>query len=159
MRGYQVHLDRAHEASYREDVDSLVSPTVRVLYAILDDAESEHWGNQLAKDAGVSPGTIYGILNRLADAGWLSVRIEEPVVEESPSSSRSRRRGRDGRGTGAGRTLYKLTPTGLAAAQERVRDAAAKTTKVLQADVRRGWLALPETLVGAPAKTGPKRPR
>jgi PadR family transcriptional regulator, regulatory protein PadR len=48
--------------------------TIRVLRVFLEQPDEPHWGHQLVKDARVSQGSIYGILNRLEDQGWLSAR-------------------------------------------------------------------------------------
>jgi PadR family transcriptional regulator PadR len=57
-------------------------PTLKVLKALLADPLGEHYGLQLAREAGLKSGTIYPILVRLEGYGWVESAWEEidPVV-------------------------------------------------------------------------------
>jgi DNA-binding PadR family transcriptional regulator len=63
--------------------------TARVLAALLEDPTGEHYGLELMHRAGVSSGTLYPILRRLANAGWVTDKWE--VVDPS-EAARPRRR-------------------------------------------------------------------
>jgi PadR family transcriptional regulator len=66
-----------------------------VLEAFLEDPASDLYGLEIMESAHVSSGTLYPILHRLAEEGWI-VR-----TRDAPSD----------RG-GPGRRMYRLTPTG-----------------------------------------------
>jgi PadR family transcriptional regulator PadR len=70
------------------------------LRAFDDDAELYGWA--ILKATKRSGPTIYGVLDRLEDAGWITGRWEI----EHPEPNKPRRR------------LYRLTPTGVVAARE-----------------------------------------
>jgi PadR family transcriptional regulator, regulatory protein PadR len=70
------------------------------LQALTDDQEPHGWAILKAtKRAGP---TVYGVLDRLEDAGWVTGRWED----QTPNANTPRRR------------LYRLTPTGAAAARD-----------------------------------------
>lgn len=73
-----------------------------VLGAMLQSSDAEWYGLDLSKRSGLKPGTIYPILGRLLDAGWLERRWEpiDPVAEGRPR-----------------RRLYKLTGVGATSAR------------------------------------------
>jgi PadR family transcriptional regulator PadR len=75
----------------------LTWPTLKLLKALLEDPTGDHYGLQLAKDAGLPTGTIYPVLIRLERAGWLTSWWEQadPTVEQRPR-----------------RRFYRLTPLG-----------------------------------------------
>jgi PadR family transcriptional regulator PadR len=75
--------------------------THRVLNAFLADPLRELSGADLIDGIGLSSGTLYPILMRLAQAKWLESRREniDPKVAGRPA-----------------RRLYRITPTGLARA-------------------------------------------
>ena len=61
--------------------------TQLVLRALLAEPTQEMYGLELAERAGLPPGTIYPIVNRLESWGWLRSRWEdeiEPSVEKRP---------------------------------------------------------------------------
>jgi PadR family transcriptional regulator PadR len=60
--------------------------TLRVLSAMLENVDAEHYGLELSKAAGVPSGTIYPMLARLEREGWVSSRWEEidPSAEGRP---------------------------------------------------------------------------
>jgi DNA-binding PadR family transcriptional regulator len=76
---------------------------LRVLSAILSDPGAEWYGLELCKRAGLRPGTIYPILDRLLKAGWLERHWEDidPTIEGRPR-----------------RRLYRLTGVGAPAARQ-----------------------------------------
>lgn len=60
-----------------------------VLQAFLDAPEAETYGFQLAQTTGLKAGTMYPVLQRLLDEGWLSERWED--VDEHAAGRRRRR--------------------------------------------------------------------
>jgi DNA-binding PadR family transcriptional regulator len=78
----------------------LTRTTTRALVAFLDAPRSWRYGYELMKLAGLSSGTLYPLLARLTEEGWLEARWEE-----------SDQRGRPAR------QLYRLTATGRAEAR------------------------------------------
>jgi PadR family transcriptional regulator PadR len=79
----------------------LTTQTLKVLSAMSDDPSVEWYGLKLSKRSGLKPGTIYPILGRLLDIGWVERRWEDidPGVEGRPR-----------------RRLYRLTGVGAPAA-------------------------------------------
>jgi PadR family transcriptional regulator, regulatory protein PadR len=57
-------------------------PTLKVLKALLADPLGEHYGLEIAKQAGLKSGTIYPILTRLESYGWVTSDWEDidPVL-------------------------------------------------------------------------------
>ena len=62
----------------------MTAPTRRVLEALLADPARERYGLELSKDAGIAHGTMYGILVRLEDWGWLENRLEYSADRAAP---------------------------------------------------------------------------
>lgn len=82
-----------------------ISPQlVKVLEALLSDAERAWYGLELMRRTELTSGTLYPILRRLAEDGWLERSGSEPSDRGGP-----------------GRQLYVLTPTGAAEAGAVVR--------------------------------------
>jgi PadR family transcriptional regulator, regulatory protein PadR len=81
---------------------TLTVPVAKVLAALLADPGADHYGLALMKATGLTSGTLYPILVRLADAGWLRAAWEDvdPVVAGRPV-----------------RRYYRLTPDGAASAR------------------------------------------
>ena len=81
----------------------LTVPVARVLAALVADPDGDHYGLELMRAAGLPSGTLYPILSRLTDAGWLEKRWEDvdPAAAGRPA-----------------RAYYRLTPDGLAAARQ-----------------------------------------
>jgi PadR family transcriptional regulator, regulatory protein PadR len=81
----------------------MTTQTLTVLSMILSDPDADWYGLELCKRAGLKPGTIYPILDRLLKAEWLERRWEEidPTVEGRPR-----------------RRLYRLTGIGAPAARK-----------------------------------------
>ena len=70
------------------------------LQALTDDRELHGWA--ILKATKRTGPTVYGVLDRLEDAGWITGRWED----QPPNANTPRRR------------LYRLTPTGAAAARD-----------------------------------------
>ena len=77
----------------------LSSQTRMLLSAVLERASQWHYGYDLSRVTGLKAGTLYPILMRLSDAGWLETRWEEPTAPGRPS-----------------RHMYRLTQDGRAGA-------------------------------------------
>src|SRR5438105_13484861 len=73
--------------------------TLRVLRLLLEEPTAWHYGYEISQQTGLKSGTLYPILIRLADQGWLETRWAEPQQQ-----------GRTARHT------YRLTPVGARAA-------------------------------------------
>ena len=73
----------------------LTRATTRTLLAFLESPGSWRYGYDLMKAAGISSGTLYPLLARLTDEGWLESRWEESEFPGKPP-----------------RQLYRLTATG-----------------------------------------------
>jgi DNA-binding PadR family transcriptional regulator len=52
--------------------------TVRVLGLLLQEPEGWHYGYDLSRRTALKSGTLYPILLRLSEQGWLETRWEEP---------------------------------------------------------------------------------
>jgi len=63
--------------------------TQMVLKALLAEPREEHYGLEIARQAGLPSGTIYPLLARLESAGWLESGWEE--IDESQEGRRRRR--------------------------------------------------------------------
>ncbi len=79
--------------------------TQLVLRALLDEPSKERYGLELCDLVGLPSGTIYPILARLEQVGWVDSAWEDPAAHEA--ARRPRRR------------FYRLTPDGA----EQARDA------------------------------------
>ena len=81
-----------------------ISPqTIRVLSQMLMRRNAWHYGYALARETGLRSGTLYPILIRLAESGWLETQWTEPDRPGVPP-----------------RHTYRLTSAGARAAAERV---------------------------------------
>ncbi|MBO0802260.1 MAG: helix-turn-helix transcriptional regulator [Nocardiopsaceae bacterium] len=87
--------------------------TMAVLRALLDDPTAHRYGFDLAKEAGIATGSLYPILARLEQAGWVDSYWEE---QQSGREGRPRRR------------YYVLTESGAVAARQALADALRRTT-------------------------------
>lgn len=63
--------------------------TKRVLLAFLDLQGEETYGFALSRATGLKAGTLYPVLQRLLDEGWITARWEE--IDESTEGRRRRR--------------------------------------------------------------------
>ncbi len=75
--------------------------TLRVLASLAQRPTSWHYGYALARETGLQSGTLYPILMRLEDRGWLETQWETPPPGGRPA-----------------RHLYRLTTSGRAWAAE-----------------------------------------
>ncbi|MFJ1618705.1 PadR family transcriptional regulator [Streptomyces sp. NPDC088251] len=83
----------------------LTKPTIAVLETLLSAAgDNPAWGLSICRDADLGPGTVYPILDRLADRGWV-VSYEET----GPHPGRPARRFYELTGTGRKRATEALT--------------------------------------------------
>lgn len=73
----------------------LTRTTTRTLIAFLEAPRSWRYGYDLMKAADLSSGTLYPLLARLTEDGWLESRWQEPELRGRPP-----------------RQLYRLTATG-----------------------------------------------
>ena len=105
--------------------------TLRVLKVLLDEPLAEHFGLEISRKAGLPTGSIYPILARLEQAGWLESAWEDidPVV-----AGRRRRR------------YYKLSSDGAEKARHAVREAQQSITPTPHPHPRPG--------LGAPSPGG-----
>jgi PadR family transcriptional regulator PadR len=62
----------------------MTAPTRKVLQVLLDDPAVERYGLELSKGAGIAHGTMYGILVRLEQRGWLTHRLEHGSDRATP---------------------------------------------------------------------------
>ncbi|WUO17874.1 PadR family transcriptional regulator [Streptomyces sp. NBC_00289] len=106
--------------------------TQLVLRALLEDPGRQRYGLELCELAGLPSGTIYPILARLEQAGWVESTWEDPAVYEK--SGRPRRR------------FYRITHEGA----EQAREALARTYRSRRQPLP-GWVAV------RPAAEGPDR--
>jgi len=74
--------------------------TVQLLEVLLSQSSNWHYGYDLSRETGLKSGTLYPILVRLSDRGWLETRWEASEQEGRPP-----------------RHLYRLTGAGLKAAR------------------------------------------
>ncbi len=106
------------------------------LFSVLHSRPDDEWyGLQLAAEAGLKSGTVYLVLARLKEAGWLTDRLEEidPSVEGRPR-----------------RRLYRLTAEGRSAAEQALEEhmvvmARARVRLVAAPQPAAGTLAIPAT--------------
>ncbi|MEU1184232.1 PadR family transcriptional regulator [Streptomyces sp. NPDC005820] len=98
--------------------------TQLVLRALLEDPARERYGLELCELAGLPSGTIYPILARLEQVGWVDSTWEDPAVHEK--AGRPRRR------------FYRITEDGA----EQARDTLARVYRARKQPVP-GWAARP----------------
>jgi PadR family transcriptional regulator PadR len=74
----------------------------KVVSALLTDPEADRYGLDLMRETGLPSGTLYPILHRLGEAGWIEAKWEDidPVAEGRPA-----------------RRYYRLTATGVESAR------------------------------------------
>jgi PadR family transcriptional regulator PadR len=59
--------------------------TLRVLRLLLEEPTAWHYGYEISQRTRLSSGTLYPILIRLADQGWLETRWVEPQRQGRPA--------------------------------------------------------------------------
>lgn len=94
----------------------LTRTTTRTLLAFLDSPGSWRYGYDLMKVADLSSGTLYPLLARLTDEGWLESRWEESEFPGKPP-----------------RQLYRLMATGRLQARQALERAQASWLRLHQA--------------------------
>ncbi len=82
--------------------------TLKVLKVLLSDPLAEHYGLEMANQAGLKSGSIYPILARLEGYGWVTSDWEE--IDPVAAGRRPRR-------------YYKLSPDGAERARHHLREA------------------------------------
>jgi DNA-binding PadR family transcriptional regulator len=86
--------------------------TKRVLQALLDSPADETYGFLLTQATGLKAGTLYPVMQRLLDEGWVSSRWEE--IDEKAEGRRRRRYYRlTSLGEARARTMVQAETTGL----------------------------------------------
>ena len=95
----------------------LTRPTARALAIFLEAPRRWRHGYDLMKEAGLSSGTLYPLLARLTDDGWL-----ESYWEESPLPGKPPRQ------------LYRLSPTGRTEARRALLGARSEWLRPIRAD-------------------------
>jgi DNA-binding PadR family transcriptional regulator len=85
----------------------ITGPTLKVLGALLASPRDELSGAEIGRAASLASGTLYPILLRLEQAGWLDSRWE---TEDPTTLGRPRRR------------FYRVTGTGEQKARQAVKD-------------------------------------
>lgn len=98
----------------------LTRATTRALLAFLEEPRNWRYGYDLMKAGDLSSGTLYPLLARLAEDGWLESRWEESEHPGKPA-----------------RQMYRLTATGRLRARH-----------VLEERARASWLELPHPSEG-----------
>jgi len=96
----------------------LSSQTRAILSAFLERASQWRYGYDLSRDTDLKAGTLYPILMRLSDAGWLEARWEEPSSPGRPP-----------------RHMYRLTQDGRAGARAATKDEPARSTRPVYNEV------------------------
>lgn len=86
------------------------SQTIAVLQALRESGPAWSYGYDLSKGTGLKSGTLYPILARLHDEGWLEHKWEQSGEQGRPP-----------------RHLYRLTAAGSSAASKALKTASAKT--------------------------------
>ncbi|MEU7003034.1 PadR family transcriptional regulator [Nonomuraea sp. NPDC046570] len=75
--------------------------TLAVLRELLDDPSAEHYGLELRAATGLAGGTLYPILVRLEERGWVESRWDDPAAHQGRPPRR----------------YYRITEDGLARAR------------------------------------------
>jgi PadR family transcriptional regulator, regulatory protein PadR len=91
--------------------------TLLVLRELIAAGPGEKFGLEITRATGIASGTLYPILARLSDAGWLSSRLEDidPVIAQRPR-----------------RRYYRLTPEGAPQAKDNLAYYAQRLTALKQ---------------------------
>ena len=93
------------ERYYRGMVQRMTKPTGEVLKFMLETTEARHYGMEITQATGIRAGTLYPMLVRLEQVGWVESEWEEidPVAAGRPA-----------------RRYYHLTAQGRIEASERL---------------------------------------
>ena len=92
--------------------------TVSVLAALLAQPQAWRYGYDLSKETGLKSGTLYPLLMRLSDQGYLEAEWRQPLQPGRPA-----------------RHAYRLTATGAGLARQRV-EAVSQTAPLQPSTVR-----------------------
>jgi PadR family transcriptional regulator PadR len=87
-------------------------PTARILAALLTEPDADRYGLELMQSTGLASGSLYPILHRLQEAGWLEARWEQ--IDPSAQGRPARR-------------FYRLTPDGAVNARQALAELRAQT--------------------------------
>ena len=98
-------------------------PTARVLAVLLAEPDAHRYGLDLMQATGLASGTLYPILHRLQEAGWVSAAWEE--VDPSAQGRPARR-------------YYRLTAEGAEQARQALAELHAQTAWGTRAPGRLG---------------------
>nr|WP_229835759.1 PadR family transcriptional regulator [Dactylosporangium sucinum] len=102
--------------------------TAQVLAALLADPAADRYGLELIQATGLASGTLYPILHRLQEAGWVTALWED--IDPAEAGRPARR-------------FYRLTPDGVEQARDALaelhRRTAVPTTKNASGTVRPAW--------------------
>ncbi|HLW97992.1 MAG TPA: PadR family transcriptional regulator [Candidatus Acidoferrales bacterium] len=98
--------------------------TLKLLATLTGSPASWHYGYALSRETGLLSGTLYPILMRLEQRGWLETRWETPPPESDKRFGRPPRH------------MYRLTPDGRARAVEAL-SVAGKRVKAHGSKMRR----------------------
>jgi len=93
--------------------------TQMVLRALLDEPTRKRYGLELCSRAGLQSGTLYPILTRLEQAGWIESAWEDPELHLA--EGRPRRR------------YYQLSKDGIAQARQALAEVSSRQTKAIWA--------------------------
>lgn len=77
----------------------------RIGVALMSDADARHWGYELSDASGVRVGSVYPVLARLLERGWLSDGWEMSPMPQRPP-----------------RRYYKITAEGRVALEQLLRE-------------------------------------
>jgi PadR family transcriptional regulator, regulatory protein PadR len=97
---------------------------LKVLRVLLSDPNGDHYGLELARASGLPSGTVYPILVRLEQAGWLTSAWED--IDEAAEGRRRRR-------------YYRLTAEGLPAARGLLQETQAVLAAPKASFPQSGW--------------------
>ncbi|HEY9243592.1 MAG TPA: helix-turn-helix transcriptional regulator [Streptosporangiaceae bacterium] len=100
----------------------LTLTTQMVLRALLDEPTKKQYGLELCSRAGLQSGTLYPILARLEQAGWVESNWEDPDVHLA--EGRPRRR------------YYQLSRDGIEQARQALAQVSSRQTKAIWATPR-----------------------
>ncbi|MFC7534460.1 PadR family transcriptional regulator [Actinoplanes sp. GCM10030250] len=87
-------------------------PTARVLAALLAEPDADRYGLEIMQTTGLASGSLYPILHRLQEAGWVDARWEQ--IDPSEQGRPARR-------------FYRLTPDGAVQARHVLAELRAQT--------------------------------
>jgi PadR family transcriptional regulator PadR len=87
-------------------------PTARILAALLAEPDADRYGLELMQATGLASGSLYPIMHRLQEAGWVEARWEQ--IDASEQGRPARR-------------FYRLTADGAVSARQSLAELRAQT--------------------------------